>query len=83
MAAREAAGGAAPGDGTLIAAPLAGYPDLMTADHMAEILCESRRNIYRLVDRGALPFVRVGRRVYFPKRLVIEALRLGESLGES
>lgn len=59
-------------------APLAGYPDLLTADHMAEILCESRRNVYRLVDRGALPFVRVGRRVYFPKRLIIEALRLGE-----
>lgn len=58
--------------------PLAGYPDLLTADHMAEILGESRRNVYRLADREELPSVRVGRRIYFPKRLVIEALRLGE-----
>lgn len=59
--------------------PLAGYPDLMTADQMAEVLDISRRNVYRLVERGELPFnVRVGRRVYFPKRLVIEFLRLAE-----
>lgn len=59
--------------------PLAGYPDLMTAEQMAEVLDISRRNVYRLVERGELPFsVRVGRRVYFPKRLVIEFLRLAE-----
>jgi excisionase family DNA binding protein len=60
-------------------APLAGYPDLLTVADIAEVLHVSERNVYRLVDRGELPFhVRVGRRIYFPKRLVIEALRLGE-----
>ena len=58
-------------------APLAGYPDLLTTDHMAEILDTSRRNVYRLADQGELPNVRVGRRIYFPKRLVIEALGEG------
>lgn len=80
MAAREAA---VPGPvAAVIAAmpaPLADYPDLLTVAHMAEILDATERNVYRLVDRGELPFhVRVGRRIYFPKRLVIEALRLGE-----
>lgn len=60
------------------AAPLAAYPDLLTVDDMAEILDATPRTIYRLSSAGELPKVRVGRRLYFPKRLVIEALRLGE-----
>lgn len=80
MAGRETVGaGVADGFVATMPAPLAGYPDLLTVAHMAKLLDSSERNVYRLVDKGELPFhVRVGRRIYFPKRLVIEALRLGE-----
>lgn len=61
--------------------PLAKYEnDLLTVDNMAEVLDTSSRTIYRLVEKGELPHVKVGRRLYFPKRQVIEALRLGEAM---
>lgn len=61
--------------------PLAKYEnDLLTVENMAEVLDTSTRTIYRLADSDELPHVKVGRRLYFPKRQVIEALRLGEAL---
>lgn len=60
-------------------APLSQFDnDLLTVDNMAEVLSTSRRTIYRLVDADELPYVRIGRRLYFPKPLLIEVLRLGE-----
>ncbi len=61
--------------------PLAKYEnDLLTVDNMAEVLDTSSRTIYRLVEKGELPYVKVGRRLYFPKCQVIEALQLGEAM---
>ena len=61
--------------------PLAKYEnDLLTVDNMAEVLDTSSRTIYRLVEKGELPSVKVGRRLYFPKRMVIETLQLGEAM---
>ena len=61
--------------------PLAKYEnDLLTVDNMAEVLDTSTRTIYRLAQNGDLPHVKVGRRLYFPKNLLIEALRLGEAM---
>ncbi len=57
--------------------PLAKYEgDLLTVENMAEVLDTSTRTIYRLVENDDLPHVKVGRRLYFPKNLLIEALRL-------
>lgn len=56
--------------------PLAQYGDLLTVDNMAEVLDVSTRTIYRLADGGELPSVKVGRRLYFPKHLLIETLCL-------
>lgn len=61
--------------------PLAKYEnDLLTVDNMAEVLDTSSRTIYRLVEKGELPSVKVGRRLYFPKCQIIEALQLGEAM---
>ncbi|WP_308615466.1 helix-turn-helix domain-containing protein [uncultured Enorma sp.] len=56
--------------------PLSKYGDLLTVDNMAEVLDVSTRTVYRLTDGGELPSVKVGRRLYFPKHLLIEALCL-------
>ena len=58
------------------ATPLSQYGDLLTVDNMAEVLDVSTRTVYRLTDGGELPSVKVGRRLYFPKHLLIEALCL-------
>ena len=58
------------------ATPLAQYGDLLTVDNMAEVLDVSTWTVYRLTDGGELPSVMVGRRLYFPKHLLIEALCL-------
>lgn len=58
------------------ATPLSQYGDLLTVDNMAEVLDVSTRTVYRLMDGGELPSVKVGRRLYFPKHLLIEALCL-------
>lgn len=61
--------------------PLSKYEnDLLTVDNMAEVLDTSSRTIYRLVEKGELPHVKVGRRLYFPKRQIIETLQLGEAM---
>ena len=56
--------------------PLAKYSDLLTVDDMAELLGTSTRTIYRLCDKDELPFRKIGRRLYFPKREIIEFLGL-------
>ncbi len=60
--------------------PLSQYGDLLTVDNMAEVLDVSTRTIYRLAETDELPSVKVGRRLYFPKRRLIEALRLGGAM---
>ena len=52
------------------------FGDLLTVEEMAEVLGISDRTVYRLVDKGELSCVKVGRRLYFPKHEVIERLRL-------
>lgn len=55
---------------------LAQYGDLLTVENMAEVLDVSARTVYRLAEKEELPSMKVGRRLYFPKHLVIEALCL-------
>lgn len=45
-------------------------------ENMAEVLDVSDRTVYRLVEKDELPSVKVRRRLYFPKHLIIEALCL-------
>lgn len=55
---------------------LSSYGDLLTVDEMAAMLDASARTVYRLCDKDELPYVKVGRRLYFPKHEVAEMLRL-------
>lgn len=57
---------------------LANYGDLLTVDEMAAVLDASKRTVYRLCDKNELPYVKVGRRLYFPKHELAEMLRLSE-----
>lgn len=49
-------------------------PRCLTAQQLAERLGVTRRHLYRMADRGAIPHHRVGRRVVFPERAVQEYL---------
>ncbi|WP_417118867.1 helix-turn-helix domain-containing protein [Olsenella phocaeensis] len=57
---------------------LANFGDLLTVDEMAAVLDSSKRTVYRLCDKDELPYVKVGRRLYFPKHEVADKLRLVE-----
>ena len=48
------------------------YRDPMTTDDVAEALGVSKRTIYRLVENDELPAIKVGHRIYFPHRAMIE-----------
>ena len=59
-----------------VSEPLASFTDLLNVDEMATVLGVSNRTIYRMVDREELPSVKVGHRIYFPKKQLIELLGL-------
>ena len=60
---------------------------LMTVSEAAAFLSLSRATLYTLMDRGELPFVKLGRSRRIPRRAVIQlaarALRGGEEFAES
>lgn len=55
------------------------YGDLLTVANLAEVLDVSTRTIYRLVDNKQLPCVKVGRRLYFPRKKIAAKLELIET----
>ena len=59
---------------------------LMTVREAAEFLSLSRATLYTLMDRGELPFMKLGRSRRIPRRAVIQlaarALRGGEGFAE-
>lgn len=55
------------------------YGDLMTVEDVSDVLKVSERTVYRLVDKDELPCVKIGRRLYFPKNMMIERLQLERS----
>lgn len=60
-------------------AALTNFGDLMTVEDVSKVLKVSERTVYRLVDKNELPCVRIGRRLYFPKQMMIERLQLERS----
>lgn len=58
------------------AEPLAGYPEVLTTAHVAEILGATRIHVQTLCREGKLPNVKVGQRVYIPKNKLIALLQL-------
>ena len=60
--------------------PLSGYGDLLTVEDICNVLQVSDRTIYRLCEKDELPFVKLGRRLYFPKHLLVERLQLERTI---
>ena len=57
--------------------PLAHAPDdfeLMTADEAAELIRLPRSSVYELARNGRIPFVRIGRRIFFIRGALIQWL---------
>jgi DNA-binding protein, excisionase family len=46
----------------------AGYPDLLTVKHLAEITGVSEQTIRREIRLGVIPSLHIGRRLLCPKR---------------
>lgn len=51
---------------------LAGYPDLLTVQHVNEITGVSEQTIRTEINEGRLPGCRIGRRLFVPKHLFVE-----------
>lgn len=61
---------------------LAGYPDLLTVQHVREISGVSEQTIRREIAEGRLPGCRIGRRLFVPKFKLIEHAMGGAAHGK-
>lgn len=61
---------------------LAGYPDLLTVQHMNEITGVSDQVIRKEIAEGRLPGCRIGRRLFVPKCKFIEYAMGGSPHGQ-
>lgn len=50
------------------------YPDLLTVEDMARILRVHKNTVYVQLQRGELPSVKIGRRIYVPKKWLLDSL---------
>lgn len=53
---------------------LSGYPDLIGVNDLSSILGLSNATIYRMINRGELPYTKIGKLYKFPKRQIIKYL---------
>lgn len=49
--------------------------EVLTAEELAQIFGVSRKTIYQNARQGNLPTIRLGRRLFFPKRAVFQWLK--------
>ncbi len=54
----------------LKAAPLSGYPEIMTIDQAAEYLQLHKQVVYRHVRQGTIPASRIGATIRFKKSVI-------------
>ncbi len=47
------------------------YPDVVTVDHLMEMLHVGRNTAYKLINTGKIKTERIGRRYIIPKKCVI------------
>lgn len=47
------------------------YPDVLTIDHVMEIMHIGKNTAYRLLQSGAIKTIRIGRRYIIPKKSLI------------
>lgn len=61
---------------------LAGYPDLLTVQHINEITGVSEQTVRNEINAGRLPGCRIGRRLFVPKCRFIEFAMGGDRDGK-
>ena len=50
------------------------YPDVMTPEQVAAVLCISRKSVYRLLRERTTGSKRIGKKYIIPKRCVVDYL---------
>ncbi|MBR4959334.1 MAG: helix-turn-helix domain-containing protein [Clostridia bacterium] len=50
------------------------YPDVLTPDHVIEILNIGRNKVYEMLNNGTIKSIRIGRKHRIPKKILIEYL---------
>ena len=56
---------------------LAGYPALLTVDHLHELTGLSAQTLRSLINSGDLPGCRIGRRLYVPQTQLVAYVEKG------
>lgn len=54
------------------------YPDVLTADQLAEILQMSTAHVYNLAKQGSIPCRKFGKCVRFSKKEIMEIIIIDE-----
>ena len=52
-------------------------PQMMTPSEVRAFLGIGRATVYRLIEGGQIPVQRIGRRLFIPKKALIEELTVG------
>lgn len=50
------------------------YPDVMTPEQVAAVLCIFRKSVYRLLRERTIGSKRIGKKYIIPKRCVVDYL---------
>ena len=50
------------------------YPDVLTPDHVIEILNIGRNKVYEMLNNGTIKSIRIGRKHRIPKKILIDYL---------
>lgn len=57
-------------------------PSVLTVDEAAELLRVDRKTVYRAIDAGDLPVLRLGRTIRISKQTLVNALEPEEALDD-
>jgi excisionase family DNA binding protein len=63
-------------DSEIYRSVLRDYPDVLNVGHVSAILGVSSKTVYRLLNEGLLPSLKVGRAFKIPKLYMLEYLKL-------
>lgn len=56
------------------------YPDIVSAEQISEMLGISDKSVYRLLQSGAIKYLKVGRIYKIPKIYILDYLKVYENI---
>ncbi len=57
------------------------YPDIVNVEQMSKMLGISEKSAYRLLQKGAIKYLKVGRIYKIPKIYILDYLKICENIG--